>query len=134
MTIRPGTSAVSPGAARQLTTPEFSVFREAINGLLAPLASECRSIDLLPIDIDGYWVLEAIEAVQPRELILEYNSIFGPDRSRTIPYDPAFSRSKGKPATSACRSKLLKNSLPERAICRSAAAAPRSMLFPRLLG
>ena len=51
-------------------------------------------IGLLSIDIDGndYWVLEAIDCVSPQILVVEYNSLFGPDRAVTIPYDPAFVR------------------------------------------
>jgi hypothetical protein len=53
-------------------------------------------IGLLSIDIDGndYWVLDAIDAVTPRILVLEYNSIFGPERALTIPYDPTFLRTR----------------------------------------
>jgi hypothetical protein len=51
-------------------------------------------IGLLSIDIDGndYWVLEAIDCVSPQILVVEYNSLFGPERAVTIPYDPAFAR------------------------------------------
>lgn len=53
-------------------------------------------IDLLSIDIDGndYWVWKAVETVSPRVVCIEYNSVFGPTRSVTIPYDPAFERRK----------------------------------------
>jgi hypothetical protein len=51
-------------------------------------------IDLLSLDIDGndYWVWEALTACRARVVVLEYNSMFGPDRAVTIPYDPAFNR------------------------------------------
>ena len=51
-------------------------------------------IDVLSIDIDGndLWVWEAIGAVDPRIVIVEYNSIFGPERSVAVPYDPDFQR------------------------------------------
>jgi hypothetical protein len=51
-------------------------------------------IGLLSIDIDGndYWILEAIDCVSPQILVVEYNSLFGPERAVTIPYDPAFRR------------------------------------------
>lgn len=51
-------------------------------------------VDLFSLDIDGndYWVWEAMTACSPRVVVLEYNSMFGPDRAVTIPYDPAFSR------------------------------------------
>jgi hypothetical protein len=51
-------------------------------------------IGLLSIDIDGndYWVLDAIDCVSPRILVAEYNSLFGPERAVTVPYDPRFVR------------------------------------------
>jgi hypothetical protein len=51
-------------------------------------------IGLLSIDIDGndYWVLEAIDCVSPQILVTEYNSVFGPERAVTVPYDPGFDR------------------------------------------
>jgi hypothetical protein len=53
-------------------------------------------IGLLSIDIDGndYWVWEVIDCVQPRIVICEYNSIFGPQAQVTIPYDRNFTREK----------------------------------------
>lgn len=50
-------------------------------------------IDLLSIDIDGndYWLWEAIEVVEPRVVVIEYNASFGP-RSISVPYDPGFVR------------------------------------------
>jgi hypothetical protein len=61
-----------------------------INELLQPMAG---NLGLLSIDIDGndYWVWEAI-TVQPRIVIVEYNSVFGSTRAVSIPYDPAFDR------------------------------------------
>jgi hypothetical protein len=71
------------------------VTRENINSLLET-AGVTGDIGLLSIDIDGndYWVLDAIEVVQPRILIVEYNSTFGPDAAVSVPYDPAFDRMK----------------------------------------
>ncbi|MDO8589679.1 MAG: hypothetical protein Q7R69_00165 [bacterium] len=47
-------------------------------------------IDLLSIDIDGndYWVWEAINVINPRVVVMEYNTAMG-HRSLTIPYNPA---------------------------------------------
>ena len=47
-------------------------------------------IDLLSIDIDSidYWLLEAVTACSPRVLIMEYNALFGPTRSVTLPNAP----------------------------------------------
>jgi len=51
-------------------------------------------LGLLSIDLDGndYWVWNAITVCDPDVVVVEYNSMFGPDRAVTIPYDPAFSR------------------------------------------
>lgn len=51
-------------------------------------------IGILHIDIDGndYWVWRAITAVRPAIAIMEYNSVFGPERAITIPYEPQFVR------------------------------------------
>ncbi|MEY2399238.1 MAG: hypothetical protein QOJ00_2412 [Actinomycetota bacterium] len=51
-------------------------------------------IGLLSVDVDGndYWLLDAIDVVAPRILVAEYNSLFGPTASVTVPYDPGFDR------------------------------------------
>jgi hypothetical protein len=53
-------------------------------------------IGILSVDIDGvdYWVWQAIDVVQPRIVIAEYNSLFGPEAKVTPPYDPTFERAK----------------------------------------
>jgi len=53
-------------------------------------------IGLLSIDIDGndYWVWKAIDIVQPRIVICEYNSTFGWHTKVTVPYDATFVRSQ----------------------------------------
>lgn len=53
-----------------------------------------EDLGILSIDIDGadYHVLEAIRSFKPRILIAEYNSVFGPDRKITVPYDATFTR------------------------------------------
>ena len=49
-------------------------------------------IDLLSIDTDGndYWIWEAIDVVNPRVVLIEYNASFGAERSLTVEYDPNF--------------------------------------------
>lgn len=71
------------------------VTTDNINGTFAT-AGFTGDIGLLSVDIDGndYWVLEAIEAVSPRILIVEYNSTFGPNAAVSVPYDPAFQRTR----------------------------------------
>ena len=66
---------------------------ENINVLIRENGCE-GEIDLLSIDIDGndYWIWEAVTACSPRLVIIEYNSLFGPDRAVVVPYDPEFDR------------------------------------------
>ena len=67
--------------------------RENVNDVIRA-AGVSGEIGLLSIDIDGndYWVLDAIDCVSPQILVAEYNSVFGPDRAVTVPYDPGFDR------------------------------------------
>jgi hypothetical protein len=69
------------------------ISRDNINDLIGA-AGVRGDIGLLSIDIDGndYWVLEAIDVVSPRILVVEYNSTFGPEAAVTIPYDAGFRR------------------------------------------
>ena len=75
------------------------VTRENIDGLLADqgLAGD---IGLLSIDIDGndYWVWDAINAVSPAIVVIEYNARFGPERAVTAPYDERFDRTRAHPS------------------------------------
>jgi len=49
-------------------------------------------IDLLSIDVDGndYWILSALTCVRPRVIVVEFNAVWGAERSVTVPYDPLF--------------------------------------------
>jgi hypothetical protein len=71
------------------------ITRENINDLLRE-HGVTGEIGLLSVDIDGndYWVWEAIDAVMPAIVIVEYNSRFGAERAVTVPYDPGFVRHK----------------------------------------
>lgn len=53
-------------------------------------------LGLLSIDVDGndYWLWESLEGLRPPIVIVEYNSVFGFERAVTIPYDPAFARTR----------------------------------------
>jgi hypothetical protein len=66
---------------------------ETVNDLLTQHGFT-DEVDLFSLDIDGndYWVWKAMTACSPRVVVLEYNSMFGPERAVTIPYDPKFSR------------------------------------------
>ena len=72
------------------------VTKENINKIIkknleSDICSE-KEIDLLSIDIDGndFWIWEKINCIEPRLVIIEYNSFFGPKLSCTIPYNPKF--------------------------------------------
>jgi hypothetical protein len=79
--------------ASRVTLAQSWVTAENINDTIRSRGFE-GEIDLLSIDIDGndYWVWKAIEVVQPRIVIVEYNAALGAERSETIPYDPKFNR------------------------------------------
>ena len=76
-----------------LTARRAFVTRDNIDDLLKE-AGFLGEVGLLSIDIDGndYWVWEKLTAINPVIVIVEYNSIFGPDLAVTIPYHPNFAR------------------------------------------
>ena len=69
--------------------------RSNINQLLSSCPLD-REIGILNIDLDGndYWIWKEINAISPVVVILEYNSVFGINRSITIPYDKNFVRNE----------------------------------------
>lgn len=71
------------------------ITRENINDIISGAGIK-GDIGLMSIDIDGndYWVWDAINIVNPRIVICEYNSIFGSELSVTIPYNENFVREK----------------------------------------
>lgn len=71
------------------------ITKENINQLISD-AGFRGDIGLLSIDLDGidYWILNAIDCVQPRILICEYNNIFGNEKVVSVPYDETFFRTK----------------------------------------
>ena len=71
------------------------ISRENINGLISGAGFK-GPIGLLSVDIDGndYWVWEAIDVVDAAIVIVEYNSVFGPRKAVSVPYDPGFRRSQ----------------------------------------
>jgi len=76
-----------------LTAYNSFITRDNINQLISKYTL-CTDIGLLSIDIDGsdYWIWEAINVINPRIVICEYNSIFGPDKHVTVPYKDGFTR------------------------------------------
>jgi hypothetical protein len=78
-----------------LTARQAFVTRENVDELLRS-SGFGPDLGILSIDLDGvdYWVAEAIHYHRPRILIHEYNAVFGRQRKISVPYDPAFERSK----------------------------------------
>jgi hypothetical protein len=68
------------------------VTAEGINGLVAFLGHAGLGVDLLSIDIDGndYYVLERLDAVDARLIVIEYNARFPPPIRWRVPYAPDF--------------------------------------------
>jgi hypothetical protein len=64
---------------------------ENVNELVAAHGYE-GEIDLLSLDMDGndYWILKSLEVINPRVVILEYNTYWDSHSSVTVPYDPQF--------------------------------------------
>lgn len=77
-----------------LTARQQFVTAENINGVLSE-EQVPDEIGLLHIDIDGndYWIWKNIN-VKADIVIVEYNSLFGPERPITIPYQKDFVRTK----------------------------------------
>jgi hypothetical protein len=79
-----------------LTAKSKFVTKENIDDIL--LSIKEKDIGLLHIDIDGndYFVFKEmnLDFLNPSIIILEYNSLFGPDRAITIPYRSDFNRTK----------------------------------------
>jgi hypothetical protein len=81
------------GWRHQIDAVRAFVTRENINGLIRDAGVD-GDIGLLSIDLDGndLWVLEAVDVVTPRILIVEYNATFGAEAAVTVPYDEHFVR------------------------------------------
>jgi hypothetical protein len=82
-----------------LTAASAFVDRDNIDGLLRAHGFE-GPLGLLSVDIDGndYWVWERISCVTPAVVVCEYNAVFGAARAVTIPYQPAFDRTRAHPS------------------------------------
>jgi hypothetical protein len=94
-------SATSMNALRQhelywrhdLTAVPAFVTAQNINTLITE-NNFGGEIGILSVDIDGndYWVLDAIDCVNPAIIICEINGVFGDLRACTVPYQPDFQR------------------------------------------
>lgn len=62
-------------------------------------ANFAKEVGILSVDIDGndYWVLKAIDVIEPVIIICEYNSLFGFEQPYTIAYKEDFVRGKEFP-------------------------------------
>lgn len=74
--------------------PRFAnawVTRDNVNDIIRQNGFE-GEIDLLSIDMDGvdYWIWKAIDVIEPRVVVVEYQDILGPDRALTVPYSDNF--------------------------------------------
>ena len=69
----------------------FRVTTENVNDFVTGCGFS-GEIDMLSIDIDGmdYWIWEALTACTPRMVAIEYNWLFGPEVSVTVPYNATF--------------------------------------------
>lgn len=78
----------------RLTALEAFISKDNIAELIA--RAPFSDVGILSVDIDGvdYFVLEALGHLQPSIIIVEYNGLFGPTARVSVPYDPAFQRSK----------------------------------------
>ncbi len=75
--------------------PPTSIATTVTRDTVSPIVAEhgfSGEIDLLSLDIDGidYWIWKAIEGVEPRVVVVEYQDILGPDRAWTVPYKADF--------------------------------------------
>lgn len=77
-----------------LNVLEKKISSENINEILSNNVD--FEIDVFSIDIDGidYWILKEINSKISKLVILEYNSIFGPDLEVTVPNNKDFDRAK----------------------------------------
>lgn len=73
----------------QLDLVEAFLDKNNVDGLVGGSRAG-RDIDLLSIDVDfnDYWLWEAIESVNPRVVVMEYNATWPPSSRVTVPYTP----------------------------------------------
>lgn len=74
---------------------EAFVTTENVSYLIAKSGFK-NDIGILHIDVDGcdYWLWKALEEIKASVVIMEYNSVFGFERSFTVPYRADFNRTK----------------------------------------
>src|SRR5437899_5328325 len=74
--------------AGKLQSQEAFLTLANINELVERSGLE-KELDLLSIDIDGndYWIWEAIDGIQPRVVVIEYNALFRPPHKVVQEYE-----------------------------------------------
>jgi hypothetical protein len=79
----------------ELSAVEQFITKENINTIISD-SGFSGNAGILSIDVDGndYWIWESVHAVTPVVVIIEFNSVFGPDFAVTIPYSSDFNRTK----------------------------------------
>jgi hypothetical protein len=79
-----------------ITAIESFITTQNINALIQSFTGSEQDIGLLSVDVDGndYWIWEAINVINPRVIVCEYNSAFGPVKKLSIPYKADFYRTK----------------------------------------
>lgn len=67
------------------------VTRDNVNDLVES-SGFSGEVDLLSLDMDGvdYWIWKALDRVDPRVVVVEYQDIIGPDLALTVPYSDSF--------------------------------------------
>lgn len=76
-----------------ITAVDAWIDKDNINDLIGGAGFE-GDIGILSVDIDGndYWVWQNVTVVNPVIVVAEWNSVFGPRHSVSIPYDRNFDR------------------------------------------
>jgi hypothetical protein len=79
----------------QLRSKASFITAENIRALLDESGFD-KDLGILSVDLDGidYHILERLESWRPGILIVEYNAVFGNSRAVSVPYDPAFQRTR----------------------------------------
>jgi hypothetical protein len=78
-----------------ITACHSFITKDNINQLISQFTN-CSDIGLLSIDIDGndYWVWDAIDAINPRIVVCEYNSTLGAVHKVSVPYTADFEQTR----------------------------------------
>ena len=67
------------------------ITRDNVNALVQEQGFD-GPLDLFSLDLDGvdYWIWRALDCIDPRAVVLEYQPIWGPDHAVTVPYRDDF--------------------------------------------